>query len=503
MSGGPATLLLPSQGDDRSRIAVFSKLARDFMWPYEDILAVRPGTTCEDMINRLASARAPCAVVVDVGGRPIGIITERDIVRRITYRASGDTPVEQVMTSPVMTIRRKDYLYHAIALMRRHGLRHMPVVDADGQFAGLLSLDVSLAAVDDRLMRQVDRLTHDSSLEGLRALKASQIELAEDLFADRLPAPEIQQLLTRINNDIYRRAGEATLAQMAREGWGEVPVPACVIVTGSGGRGENFLLPDQDNGIIIADYPDARHPQVDAFYRELAERLCRDLDAIGIPYCNGYCMAINPLWRKSLSQWLEQITLWGKKSNFVAIRLADIFFDFQPVWGHYELAFDLRRKVTRLVRKNHHFLRQMFQDKVGHNVALGFFGGFVTEREQGQHRGQVNLKHTGTIPLVGAVRLLALREGVEETSTLDRIRVLAEMDVLSSNELAELTAAFDLITAILLRSQLASSRTGKPVTYYVDPDRMTRSERQALLDSLKAIDSLRKRVHLEFTGQIF
>jgi CBS domain-containing protein len=104
------------------------------------------------------------------------------------------------------------------------------------------------------------------------------------------------------------------------------------------------------------------------------------------------------------------------------------------VWGPHELAVALRRSVTGLVRNNRAFLRQMFQDKVGHNVALGFFGGFVTEREQREHRGRVNLKHTGTIPLVGAIRLLALREGVEETSTVQRISVLTERGVLSRGE---------------------------------------------------------------------
>jgi signal-transduction protein with cAMP-binding, CBS, and nucleotidyltransferase domain len=486
-----------------SRTAIFSKLARDFMRPASEVLAIRPGTSCEDMIAGLAATGATCAVVVDAAGRPVGIVTERDIALRIAYRVPGETPVERVMTSPVIAVRRRDYLYHAIALMRRHGLRHMPVVDGEGRLAGLLFLHDALAATDDQLMRQIDRLTHEGTLEGLREVKAAQVELAEDLFADKLPAPEIQQLLTRINNDIYRRLGEATLAQMAREGWGEIPVAGCAIVMGSGGRGESFLFPDQDNGIIIADYPDARHGQVDAFYRELAERLCRDLDAVGIPYCNGYCMAVNPLWRKSLGQWTEQITLWGRKSNFVAIRLSDIFFDFQPVGGRHELATELRHRITGIVRNNHRFLRQMFQDKVGHNVALGFFGGFVTEKEKREHRGQVNLKHTGTIPMVGAVRLLALREGVEETATLERIRALAERGVLRKGEAAELTHAFDVVTAILLSKQIVDYRAGQPVTSYVDPGRLSRTERAALLDALKAIDRLRKRVHLEFTGQIF
>jgi len=44
--------------------------------------------------------------------------------------------------------------------------------------------------------------------------------------------------------------------------------------------------------------------------------------------------------------------LWVRKSNFVSIRLSDIFFDFQPVWGQSELADELRHTVTRLVRGN-------------------------------------------------------------------------------------------------------------------------------------------------------
>jgi signal-transduction protein with cAMP-binding, CBS, and nucleotidyltransferase domain len=478
-------------------------LVRDFMRARSEVLAVRPGTRTADMIALLAAEKATCAVVVDANGRPVGIVTERDIVRRITYRVPGEAPVESVMTTPVMTIKRSDYLYHGIAWMRRHDLRHMPVVDRQGRLAGILYLHDALAVASDRLMKQIDRLTHEGTLEGLKEVKAAQVELAEELFADNLPAPEIQQLLTRINNDIYRRIGESVLKQMAEEGWGDPPVTAATIVMGSGGRGENYLFPDQDNGFIISDYPDAEHSHIDTFFLELAERMCRDLNAIGIPYCNGYCMAVNPLWRKTLPQWIEQISLWGRKSNFVAIRLADIFFDFQPVWGDPDLAIELRRNVTELVRHNHYFLRQMFQEKVDHNVALGLFGGFITEREKREFRGQVNLKYTGTIPLVGAIRLLALREGVEETSTLERIRVLTENGVLSFTERDELTSAFNLITDILLRKQVRDYKAGRRVTYYVDPDTLTKRDRVTLLESLKAIDNVRKRVHLEFTAEIF
>jgi signal-transduction protein with cAMP-binding, CBS, and nucleotidyltransferase domain len=478
-------------------------LVRDFMRTRQEILVVRLGVKCADMIGLLTAEAASCAVVVDAAGLPVGIITERDIARRIAFRVAPETPVEEVMTSPVTTIRRDEYLYHAIAEMRRMRLRHLPVVDHSGRLCGMIYLHDALTAAAERLIRQIERLSHEGTLDGLKEVKAAQVELAEELFEDDLPAVEIQHILTRINNDMYRRIGDSSLRSMDEEGWGDFPVEAATIVMGSGGRGENYLFPDQDNGFVITDYPDHEHGRIDRFFLELAERMCRDLNAIGIPYCNGYCMAVNPLWRKTLPQWIEQIRLWGKKSNFVAIRLSDIFFDFQPVWGKIELAQELRSAVTELVSNNHYFLRQMFQETAEHNVALGLFGGLVTEREKKEYKGQVNLKYTGTIPLVESIRLLALRDGVEETGTLDRIRALNDRGTLTNSEKEDLSAAFHLITEILLRQQVADFKGGRRVGYYVNPDNLAKQRRTLLIDSLKAIEQTRKRVHMEFTGNIF
>jgi len=485
-----------------SQIAVFRLLVREAMHPRTEILAVREGTTCADLIARIAAERASCAIVVDLNVRPIGIITEQDIARRITFRMPPDTPVESVMTTPVMTIQRRDYLYHAIAWMRWNRLRHMPVVDRDGQLVGGLYLHDAIGAASERLMGQIDPLTHEDSVEGLHEVKDALVELAEELFSDNVPAPEIQQLISHINNDMYRRVGEAAVNAMEMEGWGKPPVVASTIVMGSSGRGENYLFPDQDNGFILSEYPDADHGRIDTYFIELAERMCRDLNDIGLPYCNGYCMAMNPLWRKTLSQWIEQITLWGRKSNFVAIRLSDIFFDFQPVWGDRTLARELRHAVTGMVRHNHFFLRQMFQDKSDHNVALGMFGRIVTQKDEDGYGGQVDLKYTGTIPLVGAIRLLALREGVEETSTLGRIAGLQEHGVLRMTEKEDLTNAFHVITDILLRKQIKDFKAGRRVNYHVDPDTLNKRHRASLVSALKSIDSLRKRVHMEFTAEI-
>ena len=117
-----------------NRIAIFSKLVRDFMRALP--LAVPVGTSLADIARRMGTEQAPSATVTDGQGRPTGIVTERDIARRAAFGLDGDTAAADVMTAPVFTIGAEEYLYYAIARMRRLGLRHMPVVDESGAASG-------------------------------------------------------------------------------------------------------------------------------------------------------------------------------------------------------------------------------------------------------------------------------------------------------------------------------------------------------------------------------
>ncbi len=470
-------------------------------------LRVSGETPLADVTAAMSETETSSALVCDDVGRLVGIITEQDITRRVAFRLDANSPAHDAMTSPVMTIAPNEYLYHAIARMRRQGLKHMAVVDDTCKPLGMLDLHDAMAVANERMMGQIDRLTHEGSIQGLKEIKDAQVSLARELLDDNLPATDVQALLTHVNNDIYRRVIELALADMKAEGLGEPPVTFAAIVFGSGGRGENYLFPDQDNGFILGDYPDAEHDRIDGFFIELAERMTRDLDAVGLPLCKGYCMAVNPLWRKTLPQWVHQIDLWGRKHNFVAIRLSDIFFDFCAVFGDLQLAQQLRAKVATMIAANHFYLSAMFHEIADHNVALGvfggFFGGFSTEQEKQEFKGQINLKHTGTLPLVEAVRLLALREAVEETSTLSRISRLHKLGILDDNEHEGLSAAFTNLTHILLKKQIEEFQAGNAVNYYIDPEMLSKRRQKHLTESLQEIDRLRKRVRTEFTAELF
>ncbi|MCS6877380.1 MAG: DUF294 nucleotidyltransferase-like domain-containing protein [Geminicoccaceae bacterium] len=483
-----------------SQTAVFRRLVRDHM---ADAPVVVPlGSTAAETVALMAQNRASAAVVVDGDGAIRGILTEQDVVRRIACRRIGHQPVDGLMTRPVFTVRADDPLYRAIGFMRRKRLRHMPVVDDGGRLVGMLFLHDALGSAVGPLLEEIDRLTHEDTMEGLAQVKAAEVELARRLLADEVPAPEIQALVSDLNNDLYRRVLRLVTAELESDGWGAAPVPFAAIVMGSGGRRESFLFPDQDNGFVLADYPDEAHAAIDPWFIECAERMTRALDRLGFRLCKGGVMATNPLWRKSISQWKAQVAGWMRKKHEAMLLFCDIFFDFLPVWGERRLAEDLRAFVTETAPKNPLFLREMFGIQADHRAGIGLFNRFITERQDPEHKGHINLKLMGTLPLAEAVRLWALRHGVAETGTLARIQALHAMDKLSEDEADRLRAAFVFITGLQLRQQIADYDAGRPVGNFVDPKSLTDRERETLKDAFRAINDFRARLKSELTGRL-
>jgi CBS domain-containing protein len=484
-----------------SQTAVFRRLVRDHMQAPPVVVA--PDLSALEVVARMTEARASAAVVALAGEQIQGILTEQDVTRRIAGRPVDGTPVADLMSRPVATVREGQPLYEAIGRMRRFGLRHMPVVGEAGGLAGMLYLHDALAAANPQLVDAIDRLTHETTLAGLAEVKRAQVQLARDLIADHVPAPEIQSLISAINNDIHRRVIGLNLEAMEAEGWGAPPVPFSAIVMGSGGRGESFLFPDQDNGYILADYPDAEHTRIDAFYIELAARMTSQLDQLQFPLCRGGVMAINPVWRKTSSQWRAQVRRWIGRRAEVAMQLCDILFDFRSVYGETALAERLRREILALIGANLGFLRDMFGVQADHRAAIGWFGRLLTERHDPEHKGQINLKYAGTLPLAEAVRLLALRHGVPATGTLARIAALAEDGFIGRDQRDHLEAAFAHITGLQLRQQIADFEAGRKAGNFVDPKALTEREVDRLKDSFRAINELRDRLRADLTGDVF
>jgi len=463
---------------------------------------VKPDTSCRLVLRLMREQGQPGVLAVDAGERLVGILNEGDLLRQMQPGATLDMPIDRILRGPVFTVRDHELLFHAIAIMRRIGVRRLPVLDREGRIAGDLTLEAALAAPMEHLLSLADQLSRGDTRQELETVKSSQATMARTLLEDGIPATEVQALLTEVNNDLYTRVVAFELESLADEGWGRPPIGFDAVVMGSGGRGESFLSPDQDNAFLLQDYADPEHGPIDAYFIELATRMCRMLDRIGIPYCRGHVMATNPLWRKHLGQWKAQLGYWLAYPNSAILRLADIFFDFSPVFGDGELSAKLRRLVTTKMTHQHAFLRAMQEVQDDHGVALGPLGRLAAEYPPGLRGGRVDVKYHGLLPLVEGVRLLALREGVAPCSTLARIVRLAESGVLSADERDYLTEAFGHLTGLLLAQQIRDLEVGQTAGNHISLQRTTTLEKAQLVDALKSIATFRARVHTEFTGEI-
>ncbi len=81
------------------------------------------------------------ALVVTEGDSVVGIVTERDYLRKVALqgRSSKETPVEDIMSSPVIVVDRQASIEHCMQLMTTHRCRHLPVVDG-GALVGVISI---------------------------------------------------------------------------------------------------------------------------------------------------------------------------------------------------------------------------------------------------------------------------------------------------------------------------------------------------------------------------
>ncbi len=484
-----------------SQTKLFRAVARDHMGP-KPVQVARTASVGE-AVNSMAQAGSRVVVVTDSHGRPAGIITEQDVVRRVAWRAPPDQPVDAVMTAPIVTISTDDHLLDAITTMRRHRLRHVPVVDGTGRLAGLLALHDVLFFLSGWFTRLIDRLMQDESLDGLKRVKEWEAELAKEFLHDGMPIAEVQALLTEINLELHRRALVLAINTLAADGWGEPPVPFALIVMGSAGRGECLLAPDQDNGFVLADYDDEAHTPIDAYFVPLAERFTHLLDAIGFPLCLGNVMATNPVWRKRISEWRGQIASWLRRRTEAQLLLSDILVDFQHVWGDAALSQALRRHIMWAIAASPTFVRDLFAIEAGHGAALGWFGRLRSERDKHDRPGMINLKLRGSLPLVEAARLLSLRAGMPETSTLARLDGLAAKGALHPDDHDNLRDAFEFISRLLLRQQVEDFASGREIGDFIPEERLSKREKDHLVTCLRGIVNVRNTLEADLAGGVF
>ena len=123
-----------------------------------EVFAIGPDAPVIDAIRLMAEKRIGALLVMQAG-KLAGIVSERDYARKIVLqgRSSRDTPVRDIMTAQVVTVRLDDSIDHCMQLVTDKRIRHLPVLERDAVL-GVVSIgDLVRAVIEDQQL-EIDQL---------------------------------------------------------------------------------------------------------------------------------------------------------------------------------------------------------------------------------------------------------------------------------------------------------------------------------------------------------
>ncbi len=456
---------------------------------------VRENDSIDQIISLMAKGDHRAVLVKLKDG--YGIITERDIIRRVLGEGKDpkETRASEVASFPIIGVDERDYLIDVLTLMSKHAIRRVVVFSNQNPLGILEDRDIILYESRNFvfLFKEIEKAKDE---ESLAFLYRQTTKAVVELVLEGADPERVGKYVSELNDRFMKRSVFLTISKL-----GEEPlVPFCLLVLGSEGRQEQSLKTDQDNALIYRDVPiidfDAKE-----YFKRFSEEYIKVLLKVGFPPCPGNVMVSNSEWRGSEKEWEKRVSTWIDTPMPENVLNSAIFFDFRSVFGDKTLADKLEDYIHKRVKGKSLFMSYFVREGLKFKPPLTFFKGFVVERS-GEHKGELDIKKGGIFPITHGVRCLSLFNKVFERNTYDRIRILIEKGILEKNFGRDLLEAYRFLNMLRLREQAEKITKGKDPDNYINPEKLSKQEKGLLKDAFKVVESMQEFLEHSFGGEL-
>jgi CBS domain-containing protein len=304
----------------------------------------------------------------------------------------------------------------------------------------------------------------------------------------RVAAEHIAAIRSVVMDALTRR-----LVELAVTDAGNPPAPFTWFALGSQARREAVPSSDVDSALAWQD-PGAG-PAVAAYLTRLARAVDEGLRACGLqPNAHG-ASASNPLFARSLASWRAAAqSLSGDPAREQSLILVSVITDSHPVWGSVSGAGS-RGAGTPVAdalwqaRSHPGLLRLLARFALKFRPPTGFLRDFVVEHS-GERRGQLDIKHSGLIPIVDLARWAGMAAGAATGSTVERLRAAEAAGTLGSPDARTLIEAFGFIFSLRLDHQVEQLRRGEVPDDFIAPKTLNPLARSYLREAFRAVASV-------------
>lgn len=443
--------------------------------------------TIQDAAQRMREEKISSVLVVD-DGRLVGILTDRDLRNRVVAQGLDySIHVNAVMTQAPATVRGKQTLLDALTLMTQENVHHLPVLGENEQPLGMLTNTDLMRQQKSEPVMLISALNKAPN-RAMLVQEAQHIPAYMHSFGLRVnDAAAVGRLLASLTDTMTRK-----LIDFYESEHGVAPAAYVWLAFGSQGREDQTLSSDQDNGLLLGN--ELNELQL-AWFAGLGDYVCDGLADCGVPKCPGNIMASNPDCRRTRAGWLERFTTWTESPTPKALMYCQIFFDSRNVRGNKRLYQAYREDVARLGRSEF-FLGNLARLQANVQVPLGLFNRF-RGTESGKDSDLIDIKRHGLALINDIVRLYSLYEGFTEPSTLARLKLLEDSQLLNRRDNQALAEAWQFLTQLRLQHQLAVWGTAQPKNA-LDPDDLSTLTRRQLKSAFRILKDCQQGVSLKF-----
>lgn len=415
----------------------------------------------------------------------LGIFTTTSLNRAILANLPLDsTLVGSLCNYDLITVNAHDHLYEALAIMIRHSVHRVIVMDKGMPIGTLEQVDL-LSFIANSSSLVVQKIEQAKSLANLQDAAEQITNLISLLHRNGTKVAMIARLVQELNAKLF----EKTWSLIASP---EVQKNSCLFVMGSEGRGEQILKTDQDNGLIVAnDYP------LNAELIDACNQFSTALIQFGYPECPGKIMVNNPAWRMSEKEFTESTKQWLLEPTPDSLMNLAIFLDSHAISGNTSLLEHVKQNLFQLATDNQFLMARFAAAIESFNSEVGWWNRLLTLGGDTSD-DHLNLKKAGIFAITHGVRSLALENHIRTNSTADRVRELIKQHKIPQDLGNDVVESLYLLMELRLKSGLAELETGKEVTGEVNMSRLSTLERDLLKDSLSVVKRFKQYLHQHF-----
>ncbi|MFT5889085.1 MAG: CBS domain-containing protein [Zhongshania sp.] len=414
----------------------------------------------------------------------MGIVTDLDIRSLLVAKGlSSDIPVADIMTTELIYVQSHQFVFEAMMLMLKYNVQHLPVLKKKVPIGLISHLDI-LRYESQNSLFVVKSIFNAQSVDELAAI-----------------TPEVQGCFTRmVHQDansqmigsamaVLGRSFKQRLCELGEARLGPPPLPYCFLALGSMARGEQLMVTDQDNALILDN---SFVPELhDEYFSALASFVSDGLARCGYSFCTGNIMASNIQWRQPLAVWQKYFSQWIEQPSAESLLHSAIFFDLEGVWGQTHWAEQLNDFIRQKAQKNPRFLACMARNALLRTPPLGFFKDFVMETD-GRQTNSINMKRRGTAPIADLVRLHALAVGSSARNTFDRLEDIIAAGILPPGRGLDLRDALEFIAMVRIRDQALDVELKREPDNNIEPENLSDFERKNLKQAFQILSSAQR-----------